>query len=113
MRDRALEVRQLVEDPDGQVRGDQRDVHDREAARAQTVGERQHLPAPNGRRRRDDEVPVLDHDSTMCVRAARSLPRCRLPLPRDQGRDGALAAAAWQSASRSCSYGRAEHEEEL
>ena len=42
MEHRRLEVRQLVEQPDGEVRDDDRDVHEWEAARRDPVGERKH-----------------------------------------------------------------------
>jgi hypothetical protein len=42
LRDRPSEVGELVDDPDGKIRRDQRDVHDRKAACGQSVREREH-----------------------------------------------------------------------
>src|SRR6185503_17544421 len=42
VRDRRVEVWQLIEEPDGEVRHDDGDVHEREAARREPVGERKH-----------------------------------------------------------------------
>ena len=52
VRDRRVEVRQLVEDPDGEVRGDERDVDEREAPRGDAVGERDHGRLVTAARRR-------------------------------------------------------------
>ena len=45
--DGRVQVRELVEDPDREVGGDQRDVDDREAPGAQAVGEREHRDCPS------------------------------------------------------------------
>jgi hypothetical protein len=87
--DRASEVRELVEDPDGEVRRDQRTGHDREAACWQPVGERQHRSSsvrmrwPASWRRRC--VPALPCN---CQRVARRCRGRRTPRGRRGGGGG-------------------------